>query len=143
MVDYMNARGMCDKCGEFKGWADGPPHVCGLHVSETVKSNVQFTTMKESDMADETVYTYTLDGLRLSRAMSKITVEYLRAASKFPSFNSAHEGWAVIKEELDELWEVVRENQATLGRNERLKKEAIQVAAMAMRFVIDLPGFKN
>lgn len=28
MVDYMNARGTCKKCGEFMGWADGPPHVC-------------------------------------------------------------------------------------------------------------------
>jgi hypothetical protein len=28
VVDYMNARGTCPDCGEFRGWADGPPHVC-------------------------------------------------------------------------------------------------------------------
>lgn len=28
MVDYMNARGTCPECGEFAGWADGPPHFC-------------------------------------------------------------------------------------------------------------------
>jgi hypothetical protein len=69
--------------------------------------------------------------------------ELAKAQRKFPPFNSAHEGWAIIKEELDELWEVVRQNQATPGRAERLKQEAIQVAAMAMRFIHDLPGFKN
>lgn len=28
MVDYMNARGTCPDCGEFRDWADGPPHKC-------------------------------------------------------------------------------------------------------------------
>lgn len=31
MVDYMNALGTCQHCGEFKGWADGPPHVCKIN----------------------------------------------------------------------------------------------------------------
>ena len=65
------------------------------------------------------------------------------ALAKFPPFNSAHEGWAIIKEELDELWEVVRLNQSTAERNEKLRKECIQVAAMAMRFLLEMNHFKN
>jgi len=55
---------------------------------------------------------------------------------KFPYFNSYHEGYAVIKEELDELWEEVKKYPKQ--DNENLKKEAIQIGAMALRFVYDL-----
>lgn len=71
-------------------------------------------------------------------------------------FNSSHEGYAVILEELDELWEVVKLNPKKIEfplswygfktkedielwqntkRNELMRKEAIQVAAMAIRFI--------
>lgn len=65
----------------------------------------------------------------------QVANELGRAISKFPSFNSGHEGWAVIKEELDELWDCVRENQP-YGKEAR--EEAIQVAAMALRYIHDL-----
>lgn len=54
------------------------------------------------------------------------------AESKFPPFNSYHEGFAIIKEELDELWEEIKSK----GRKkDNLYKEAMQVAAMAIRFM--------
>lgn len=56
------------------------------------------------------------------------------ALRRFPAFNSAHEGYAVILEELDELWDAVKANDAHHAR-----KEAVQVAAMAVRFLIDVP----
>jgi hypothetical protein len=59
--------------------------------------------------------------------------------------HSTHEGYAVILEELDELWDLIKINPRKLVSEEaraRLKKdirkEAIQVAAMAIRFVIDV-----
>lgn len=58
----------------------------------------------------------------------------LRSAMKaFQPFHSAHEGYAVLKEELDELWYEVKH-----GTRERQSEEAIQVAAMAIRFLVDL-----
>ena len=57
------------------------------------------------------------------------------ACSKHKSMNSAHEGYAVILEELDELWEEIKKKHP---EKSRLKEEAIQVAAMAVRFVIDV-----
>jgi len=38
----------------------------------------------------------------------EITNEYHRAEGLFPKFHSNHEGYAVIKEELDELWDLVK-----------------------------------
>lgn len=81
--------------------------------------------------------------MKTAKDFQRIYKELQSAREKFPDFNSAHEGWAIIKEELDELWEVVKENQATNGRNARLRKEAIQVAAMAVRFLQDMKNFKN
>jgi len=51
--------------------------------------------------------------------------------------NSPHEGYAVILEELDELWEHVRDDT---GRGVEARKEAIQVAAMGLRYALNLCG---
>ena len=65
-------------------------------------------------------------------------VELERAMRLFPPFNSAHEGYAVILEEMDELWEEVK-GHAGPERTARMREEAIQVAAMALRFIHDVP----
>jgi len=64
-----------------------------------------------------------------------IGVELQTASEKFKPFNNAHEGYAVIQEELDELWDAVKRNDLNAARN-----EAIQVGAMAARFLYDLPS---
>lgn len=61
--------------------------------------------------------------------------ELRRAMTKFAPFNSPHEGWAVIREELDELWEHVKANT---GGSEKAQDEAIQLAAMALRYAYDI-----
>lgn len=62
--------------------------------------------------------------------------ELKRAESLFPDMNSPHEGFAVLKEEVDELWEEVRNNKrADIDYRDALRKEATQVAAMALRFL--------
>lgn len=58
-------------------------------------------------------------------------------------FNSVHEGYAVLLEEVDELWDEVKKNPLKMagGREQHrqlMRKEAIQVAAMALRFVSEL-----
>ena len=57
-----------------------------------------------------------------------------RATKRFGAFNSYHEGYAVIKEEVDELWDEIKGTQD----NQRMREEAIQIAAMAIRFLYDL-----
>jgi NTP pyrophosphatase (non-canonical NTP hydrolase) len=66
-------------------------------------------------------------------AMLLVRAELERARDKFGSFQSTHEGYAVILEELDELWEAIRK-----GGPAQRSDEAAQVAAMAVRFLTDL-----
>lgn len=61
-----------------------------------------------------------------------VRVELDKAELKFPPFRSAHEGYAIIKEELDELWECVK----SADKNwDAMYTEATQVSAMALRFM--------
>ena len=66
-------------------------------------------------------------------ALESIAVELERAERQFPAFHSGHEGYAVIREELDELWDAVKRDDI-----EHARLEAVQVAAMALRFLVDL-----
>ena len=59
------------------------------------------------------------------------------AQCSWPPFNSAHEGFAVLKEEVDELWDHVRTKQKDRDLK-AMRKEAIQVAAMACRFALEV-----
>ena len=62
-----------------------------------------------------------------------VAQELLSAREKFSDFRNGHEGKAVIEEELDELWHEVKH-----GTIQRARREAVQVAAMAVRFIVDL-----
>jgi len=55
----------------------------------------------------------------------------------YDPFNSAHEGWSIIFEEVDELWDHVKMKQSKRDIGE-MRKEAIQTAAMAIRFALDV-----
>jgi len=74
------------------------------------------------------------DPTQMYAVMSDVVDELLRATKKYNSFHSAHEGYGVILEELDELWDDIKFNNGTV----EMRKEAIQVAAMAVRFILDL-----
>lgn len=63
--------------------------------------------------------------------------EELQRASVWPAMNSAHEGYAVLAEEVDELWDHVKTNQKRRDLD-AMRKEAVQVAAMAIRFAIEI-----
>ena len=80
---------------------------------------------------------YMEDEQKLNMVISSVKKEYLRAVNKFRAFHNAHEGYAVLLEEVDELWENVKLNQKILTRNEAMREEAIQVAAMAIRIIYD------
>jgi hypothetical protein len=73
----------------------------------------------------------------IGRALGEIATEYLRAEDEFPQFASAHEGLAVLMEELDELKAEVWKSPKNRDMK-AMRAEAIQVAAMALRFVWDV-----
>lgn len=77
----------------------------------------------------------------LQHILTDIHTEIVKARVKHPPMNTPHEGSSVIREEFEELWEHVR---ADTGQTPEARKEAIQLAAMAVMYVlelIDAPAF--
>jgi hypothetical protein len=71
-----------------------------------------------------------------SRELRDVQDELDRALRKYAKFNTAHEGFAVIHEEFDELkaevWKRPKKRQP-----KKMRHEAIQLAAMALRFAME------
>ena len=63
--------------------------------------------------------------------------EAVSAAEQFPEWNSAHEGFGILLEEGKELFEHVCTNQKKRDLV-AMRKEAIQVAACAIRFAAEV-----
>ena len=64
----------------------------------------------------------------------EVITELRRAMQKFSKpFNSAHEGYAVLLEEVDEAWAEIKKNDYA-----RAREEMVQVAAMAIRWLHDI-----
>lgn len=61
--------------------------------------------------------------------------ELKASMEKHAGMHSPHEGISVIREEFEELWDHVK---ADTGRTSEARKEALQLAAMAVRYIIDL-----
>lgn len=67
------------------------------------------------------------------RALTRVGSELLRAQSRFAPFQSAHEGLAVILEEYREF-----EHEVFHGSGDAAYDEAVQLAAMAVRYMLDI-----
>ena len=70
-------------------------------------------------------------------ALRLIKEEHARAIEKFGAFHNAHEGWGVIREDYLELEDEIRRKQKDYDLD-KMRKEAIQLGAMALRFIIDV-----
>lgn len=73
----------------------------------------------------------------LRAVLDEVFAEVARAESLHPPMNSAHEGYGIIDEEFEELKKHVFMKQKNRDLNE-MRKEAIELAAMAVRFVRDV-----
>ncbi len=69
---------------------------------------------------------------RQAKAVSAIIEELQRSTDKYGPFKSTHEAYGVLREEVDELWDACKANKLF-----EMEAEAIQVAAMALRLIID------
>jgi hypothetical protein len=81
--------------------------------------------------------------IKCGKALASVRRELYKSIVAFPPMQSPHEAYAIVKEELDELWEIVRQkNQQRDGSGGQdkaaMRHEAMQVAAMAIRFMVDL-----
>lgn len=74
----------------------------------------------------------------MSKSVVDDVVKELNEAIEIHSlFTSAHHGYAIILEELDELWDEVKKKKS-IRDMKNMRAEAVQVAAMAMKFIISM-----
>jgi hypothetical protein len=73
------------------------------------------------------------------RAAGYALCEVVKARDRFEAMASSHEGYAVLLEEVDELWDEVKGNKHDAASyRAAMRKEAIQVAAMALCFIVEV-----
>lgn len=78
-----------------------------------------------------------IDIPKLELLMARLYDELTRAYATYGPVASVHEGYALILEELDELWDEVRKKDAERDPAD-MRVEAVQIAAIALRFALDL-----
>lgn len=74
--------------------------------------------------------------MKKETSIQEVINELDRAIKNWPPMNSAHEGMSILREEVDELWDIVKKKPRERSIRD-MRAEATQVAAMALRFVID------
>lgn len=72
-------------------------------------------------------------------AARQIVAAYEKARLKHAPMRGPHEGYAVLLEEVDELWDEVKRWQPSdkSGDFDAMRKEVLHVAAMALAFMIE------
>lgn len=73
----------------------------------------------------------------IATALQMVRNELEKAKKQYPAFASPHEGLAIIEEEFLELRREVFLNHK-VRVPEQMIKEAMQTAAMSIRFMVDL-----
>jgi hypothetical protein len=72
----------------------------------------------------------------ISAVLSEVFQELSHARANYPAMIDRYDGWAVIAEEIDELWELVKIKQSRHDYAS-MRFECIQIAAMCMRYKLD------
>ena len=76
-----------------------------------------------------------------SNTIYAIKEELESAREKYGPFNSTHEAYAVLQEEVNEFWELVQgvvKFSDDDWKNDRMREELKQVAAIAIRIIEEL-----
>ena len=75
---------------------------------------------------------------RLKYFVKLAQIELELVISDWPPFHDKYEAYAHILRELGELWDAIKDNEET-----EMIHEALQVAAMAIKFCIDSETFSS
>jgi hypothetical protein len=74
---------------------------------------------------------------KVEKIIEDILIEFSKATSNYGEFHSPHEGYSIILEELEELWEEIKKSPKNRDYK-NMRKEAIQLTAMSLRFIYDM-----
>ena len=72
-----------------------------------------------------------------ARIVSDVCEELQEAMKVNQLFTSPHHGYAIILEELDELWDEVKKKESKRDIK-NMRAEVVQVGAMAMKFIMSM-----
>lgn len=97
-------------------------------------------TLGDSDFGPAVTAPVTALEVAVGILTEEVADELYRAMEKHGPQNSPHEGISILREEFEGLWDHVK---ADTGRTPEARKEAIQIAAMALRYVIDNIGTRG
>ena len=83
----------------------------------------------------------------MDKVLNDVCEELKTAIETHSLFTSPHHGYAIILEELDELWDEVKKKNS-IRDVKNMRAEAVQVAAMAIKFIMSMendwdPGVKE
>lgn len=103
-------------------------HYVTADTFHELSNNTAFIQLKE--LAE---YDLPIDMPRdIMSALNNIYLEFLSSCKKHVAlFRSTHEGYAVIQEEVEELWDEVKNDNYNECYN-----EAVQIGAMALKFIL-------
>lgn len=80
--------------------------------------------------------------LDVQEFLRNVQDELDRAMAKHGPFHSLHEAYAVLLEEVDELWQHVREKEH-VRKYDEVYKELVQCAAMSLKAALYAKGAKH
>ena len=136
------------------GYSPGSPRITmTMTVRSELKTMINLNTGYDTDDRQHTIDVnvsveddaFRLDTFlmiktnKLNSIIELVHDELDNAMEIFDSMQSYHEGFAIIKEEIDELWDEIKGNQD----QDKLLEEAIQSAAMCIRFCLNLIDIKH
>lgn len=99
--------------------------------------NTDETIPTKDDQGNKIAPTYRYEE-KLTLAVNEIAAEVRRAKTLFPTdFHNQHEAYAVILEEIDELWDEIKKNHKKYDLQAQ-RTETKQAAAMLVRLMIEL-----
>lgn len=55
------------------------------------------------------------------------------------TFNSTHEWYGILKEEIDELWDEIKKNKSSKEITYNMRKESIQIIAVVLKGLLTIP----
>ena len=78
---------------------------------------------------------------KIQNISNEVSAEVIRSISLHGDMKSTHEGYGVIKEEFDELWDLIKQTKhwdRDPEARSKMRHEAIQIAAMAVKFIANI-----
>lgn len=110
---------------------------CRENIFHMLKGVTHFESFEEAMLSIETA---SRPLVPYSDVCADVLAELHRAERHGASFASLHEAYAVILEELDEVWDITKQKRKNRSESELLK-ELVQVAAMAIKAIESMGNF--